>query len=169
MAEHLGRRSIRLKGWDYRERGWYFVTVTTHMRRGLLARVADGRMTATDAGLLVERQWHRIPDRFPFVRIDAFVLMPDHIHGLLEITHGPQAHPDSPDPGPPRGTEPNSFGAIMQGFKSGATRRVRARYPELGAIWHRGYYERILRTDAAVCAVRRYIAENPARWIMARR
>ena len=83
------RRSIRLKGYDYSQAGAYFVTICTQDRVCLLAHVVDGAVRLTPAGCMVEQVWDEVPQYYPGIETDAFVVMPNHIHGILVW---PQAH-----------------------------------------------------------------------------
>ncbi len=171
MEERRGRRSIRLRGWDYRSTGWYFLTVGTHWRRQIFADVQHGRMVVTPIGAVVASQWHRIPARFPNARLDSFVVMPNHVHGLIEIVgdgDSAWAWALRSSTTVSNGTVRGSVAAIIQGFKSASARRIRGRFGCIGRVWHRGYYERIVRDQRGIDAVRRYIANNPARWIEGR-
>jgi len=79
------RRSIRLKGYDYRQPGAYFVTICTQDRACLFGEVVDGEMRLNDAGRMVERWWRELNRKFPHIRTDVFVVMPNHIHGIIVI------------------------------------------------------------------------------------
>lgn len=80
------RRSIRLRGYDYTRPGVYFITICTHDRRRLFGDIANGRMRLNDAGVAADTVWRAIPTHFPHVRLDAFVVMPNHVHGVVVIT-----------------------------------------------------------------------------------
>jgi len=79
------RRSIRLSGYDYSQAGAYFVTIVTHDRKCLFGRVKDGEMELNEAGKMVEQVWLEIIRHFDGVNVDTFVVMPNHIHGIIEI------------------------------------------------------------------------------------
>ena len=79
------RRSIRLQGYDYSQAGAYFVTICTHNRKCLFGDIADGEMWLNDAGRMVQAVWDEIPAHYPGIDIDAFVIMPNHIHGIIVI------------------------------------------------------------------------------------
>ncbi len=101
----------------------------------------------------MSRVWRELPSRFPAVELDHFVIMPNHVHGLLWIA-------DAPEP------RRESLGAIVGAFKSLAAREVNALLKRKGSLWQRNYYERIVRNEAEVNAIRRYIDENPLRWAL---
>lgn len=80
------RRSIRLKGYDYSQPGAYFITICTRDRSPVLAHIIDGEIHLSEIGKIVKEQWHNLKNRFPNVEIDEFVVMPNHIHGIIVIT-----------------------------------------------------------------------------------
>ena len=83
------RRSIRLQGYDYSHAGAYFVTICAQNRECLFGDIADGRMLVNDGGRVAEQCWQAIPDHFPHVELDAFIVMPNHVHGILFIVGTP--------------------------------------------------------------------------------
>ncbi len=88
MRPHLSRnhrRSIRVRGYDYSQAGAYFITICTYERACLFGKIVDGKMTLNDAGRMVESCWQDIPDHFPHADLDEFVIMPNHIHGIIAL------------------------------------------------------------------------------------
>jgi REP element-mobilizing transposase RayT len=188
------RRSIRLKGHDYTREGAYYFTICCHQRRCLLGESNDGVMHLNLAGATVKAVWNSLPHHFPLIELDAFVVMPNHVHGIIVISDSvgnrspnlncrgeafvprcndtPRQFPStnaSPFPGcndtsPPRGTQSGSIGAILQNFKSVATRRVNRITRNSGTLWQRNYHEEIIRNEKAYENIRRYIVENPLSW-----
>ena len=184
------RRSIRLLGYDYTQPGAYFVTICAHERQHLFGEVVDGQMRLSSAGRVVDWYWRRLPQHFPHVRLGAHMVMPNHAHVILWIvdavgaTHSPTISgqtvnvvpTDGPDqtqrvfgnassPLRPNGPAPGSVGAIIGNFKSVTTRRINKMNHTPGdPVWQRNFYERIVRNERALHAIRQYIADNPARW-----
>jgi REP element-mobilizing transposase RayT len=172
------RRSVRLNGFDYRAEGAYFVTVVTHERKPLFGRVTGDLMALNDFGDAVRDEWARIALLRPYVLLDEFVVMPDHVHGILWITdngafHGQGTARCAPTAGD--GEEdatrrfgemvPRSLPAIVRAFKSAASRRVNLLGKTPGdPVWQRNYYERVIRNDRELHDIRRYIIDNPAKW-----
>ncbi len=167
--------STRLRGWDYGSVGWYFVTVCTRDRRCWLGDVVDGRMRLSQTGATVAEEWRNTAKVRPNVVLDAWVVMPNHLHAILEITPDNTSSPTPPvettrwvvsspqrAPSPTR-LHPNTLGSIIGQFKSVCTKRIRAHSPNDFA-WQRGFYDRIIRSDKALDNTRRYIAANPSRW-----
>jgi len=168
------RRSIRLPGYDYTQPGAYFITIVTHQRMPLFGDIVDGEMRLNDAGRVVEGCWLDIPSHFPHVALDAFVIMPNHVHGILWIVETPPtgttgavgAKNFSPLPANaatrPHGTS-KTIGSVVRGFKIGVTKWFR-QHTTIYTVWQRNYYEHIIRTDDALARIRDYIQSNPQRW-----
>ena len=164
------RRSIRIPGYDYSQPGAYFVTICVRGRERLLGDVGDRQVVLNDVGRIVQESWDRISQHFPHVVTDAFVVMPNHVHGVVTITdHVVGATHASPlQPGEndyPRGPKRGSLGAIVGSFKSAAARRINQSRGTIGVpFWQRGYYDRIIRNQAEMDRIRKYIDENPIKW-----
>jgi putative transposase len=174
------RRSIRLKGHDYSQPGAYFVTICTRDRECLFGHVVNGEMRLNEAGEIARRCWQDIPDHFPLIELDAFVLMPNHVQGIIVIHESCKGEASEPlgslntrmgvaDASPlrqrPNGTQSGSLSAIVQNFKSVSTRKMNAACRAPGTpVWLRNYYEHVVRNDDDLQAIRKYILGNPARW-----
>ena len=174
------RRSVRLRHHGYAG-GLYFVTICTADRRHLFGGVADGAMRLSPAGRIAHDEWVRTGSvRRDTVRLDTFVVMPDHVHLLFGIVppvgadapNGADAHGRGVLQHAPTATSVRSFtstsgdvAAAVRGYKSAVTRAVRAAHGRaVSAVWQRGYHDRVVRTQCEADAVRRYIAYNPTRW-----
>jgi REP element-mobilizing transposase RayT len=166
------RRSIRLKGYNYSQAGAYFVTIVAYQRECLFGEIVDGEMVLNELGRLVEKWWHRIPVHFPNVEILLFVIMPNHIHGIIVITDGGRGAVSAPDDGlDDRGemTSPlrqPTLGQIVAYFKYQSTKEMNA-MDGTGTItkfWQRNYYERIIRDEREMDHIHRYIVSNPSMW-----
>ena len=174
------RRSIRLPGFDYRSRRWYFVTICAHDRlvfpagfcrggpSGPFGRLVGLRIALTDLGTLIDTEWTALVRRFPWVVLGPAAVMPDHFHGLVGIdgTHCDRhraalAHAH----GTPRG----SLSAAVQAFKTTTSKRWRRlAAADSGSrpshpLWQRNYWESVIRDGRHLQAVERYIANNPGR------
>ncbi|WP_420631786.1 transposase [Candidatus Leptofilum sp.] len=160
------RRSIRLKGYDYTQTGAYFVTICTYKRQPLFGKIVNGEMKLSLLGQLVYYEWQKTAVVRPNIHLDAFVVMPNHLHGIIVIFLN-SADMNVPD-GRPAGSplQSGSLGAIIGQFKSKVTKRFR-RFPgnDNSPIWQRNYYEQIIRNERHLTAVTQYIHNNPANWI----
>src|SRR5688572_18136957 len=149
------RRSIRLTGFDYSRRGAYFVTLCTSDRQCLFGEVTNGSMHLNDWGRLVETCWGEIPKHYPHVVGDAFVIMPNHVHGILMFEderagHAPPLHP---------------LGTVLGSFKAAVTRAInRVTGVPRASVWQRNYFEHVVRDDESMGNIREYIRTNPERW-----
>src|SRR3970040_2944705 len=164
--EQNHRRSIRLQGYDYAQEGVYFVTVCTQNRVCLCGAVADGAMQLNNPGQIAKAAWDELPARFPSVRLDAFIVMPNHVHGIIMVG----AQFIAPSDG--FGTATINQGAInraptlgemVRAYKAVSTRLIRqAGTPDFA--WQRNYYEHVIRDEESLNRIRQYILDNPERW-----
>ncbi len=172
---HHRRRSIRLPGYDYSQPGAYFVTLCVQHRLCLFGEVEDGLMVLSESGRIVQSVWDDLPRHYPNIRLDAFVVMPNHIHGIISIvdTSAPDANrhrrglinqtPTPDDRWISMRTEGDPLGKIVRAFKARGTRRIRLNgCPEFA--WQRNYFERVLRNEHELDLARQYIRDNPLRW-----
>src|SRR3989304_2987346 len=174
------RRSVRLKGYDYGSPGAYFVTICTHQRQ----------MFFDDPVIrpIAETCWRAIPEHAQVVELDEWVIMPNHLHGLLGIQDRRGVQQNAPTGDAPTGDalatnsptrrDPdhpfsllspvrNTLPVIVRTYKAAVTAACR----EAGRsqfAWQRGSYEHVVRDERARDAVRRYIRQNPLRWSLAR-
>ena len=166
------RRSVRLRFHEYRG-GLYFVTACTVGRQPLFGDVTAGVMRLSRLGQIAHDEWLRTAEVRPAVVLDAFVVMPDHVHLLFGIIPdddiGSSRLPVgatrrvAPTDGGACGPTPGSVGAIVGQYKSVVTKRARALDPSV-RVWQRGFYDRVVRTDREAEAIRRYVADNPVHW-----
>ena len=170
------RRSIRLPEHDYTQSGRYFVTICVKDRHCLFGEVRQGRICLNACGRIAVEEWRRTAEVRDIVQLDAFVVMPNHVHGIIAIVGnndvgatGPiapaTAAPVAADAERPCGPEPNSLGAIIGQYKSGVTKRIQRLWDtSRQTLWQRNYYEHIIRGRKDLERICRYIADNPARW-----
>ena len=164
------RRSLRLEGYDYRRQGVYFVTVCANRNAKLFGRIDDGVMIRNAIGDIINDEWWKTAELRPNVKLDAFVIMPNHIHGIIVISDdGSQATSqhasvDVPKPAS-RYLQSGSLGAIVGRFKGKVSRRVHD-LPTCRdlLVWQRNFYDHIIRNEKSLQAIREYIMTNPGRW-----
>lgn len=169
------RHSIRLPGYDYAQPGAYFVTVCTKDRECLFGEVLNGKMVLNEAGRMVEGVWGELPRNYTGIDVAGFVVMPNHIHGIIVLATGGAGPRACPDGGRQQGAAPTmSLMDVVHRFKSLTTTRYRHGVAEWnwlpfpGRLWLRNYYERIIRNEAELNCVRQYIIDNPMQWEMDR-
>ena len=163
------RRSIRLKSYDYSQTGAYFVTICALDRECVFGEIADGQMRLNPLGEIVQACWHCLPQHFWYLELDAFVIMPNHVHGIIEL-NGVGAQHAAPLPGGLRpNVPPGSLGAIVRSFKSAVSKQINESRGAPGTpIWQRNYYEHIIRNEDELRRICQYIVDNPAQWVLDR-
>jgi putative transposase len=188
----MNRKSIRLHGFDYTTHGAYFITICSHQREHLFGTILEGQMQPNGLGTILLEEWNTTGKR-PNVVLDEFVTMPNHIHGILWIVSSEGADTTtSPVVGAQRAAplreqqfihsqqelmvskninavsalQAGSLGAIVRGYKSAVTKQARILIgnPHL-QVWQRNYFERVIRNERELNAVREYIALNPQNWL----
>lgn len=170
MGEGLHhRRSIRLEGYDYTQAGANFVTLVTAGRVERFGTIVNGEMRLNPVGQMARREWLRLPGRFPGWAIAAFVIMPNHVHGVLVHTPEDAARTGAGDESAGAGArphvDPGSLGAVVRAFKSSTTLRYHAtRGTGPGPLWQRNYYEHIVRGPDDLERICAYILANPIQW-----
>jgi len=160
------RRSVRLKGYDYTQAGAYFVTLCTWQRECLFGEIVGGEMQLNDYGRVLEEEWLHTAVVRPNVDLDAFVIMPNHMHGIIVICDDPV---EATRRVAPTGAIPRivagSLGAMIGQIKSITTKRINTlRHTPGQAMWQRNYHDHIIRSEMALNNIRQYIAHNPMRW-----
>lgn len=155
--QFYNRRSIRLNSYNYSSSGYYFVTICSDKFRHIFANTQvendDTKLSLTKLGDVVSDCWLDIPTHYPKVRLHEFVIMPNHLHGIVEIMQRK-----------PSDTFETKLSSIIRGFKAGVTKKCN----ELGlcnhSIWHRNYYEHIIRNEKSYSIISNYIRNNPINW-----
>jgi REP element-mobilizing transposase RayT len=169
-----------LKGYDYSLAGAYFVTISTQDRGDVFGDVVAGVMRLNEAGWMVSTEWDALPTQFPGIDLDAFVVMPNHIHGIIifatrESVGAPLV--GAQDVASNRTIDNRAttrvaptLGDVVGAFKSRVTveytRGVKTKgWPAFRRrLWQRNFYEHIIRNEASLNHIRQYILDNPARW-----
>jgi putative transposase len=158
------RRSIRLKGYDYSKEGMYFVTICAQERECLFGEVVNGEMVMNEAGARVQAVWDELPHHYPHVRLDAFAIMPNHVHGIVALTAvGARFIAPSSIIAP---NHVPTVGEIVRGFKARCTQAINQMRNTRGVhVWQRNYYEHIIRGEVDYHRIAEYISTNPQRWM----
>ena len=152
------RRSLRLQGYDYSQQGAYFVTMCVQHRQCLFGEIIDGKMQLNEISEIVVEWWNFIPQHFPFVETYDFVIMPNHIHGII-------AWDISVGTGSPHPKDAPTLGNIVGYFKYQSTKYINQLHNTPGKrIWQSKYYDHIIRDDIDLGHLREYIQNNPKKW-----
>ena len=166
------RKSNRLKGFDYSFAGYYFVTICVHHRMNLFGTIVGGRMVLNEWGQIAHNCWHEIPKIFLNVTLDTFVVMPNHVHGIIQIRRGLIHQTQTNDEGMINHAPTESWrlmqkhdislGKIIRHFKAKTTKLIHNQ--NYTFVWQRNYYDRIIRDERELNHIRQYIINNPIQW-----
>lgn len=168
------RHSIRLPGYDYSQPNAYFVTICAFQRECLFGEIVDGEMRLNEIGAMVAKDWLHSAEVRKEIEIDEWVIMPNHFHAIVWIVG---AHGNAPSDRPIESAgsvqahyhaplrRPRSLSTLLAGFKRISTMNINRIREMVGIpVWQRNYYERIIRTDRELHAIREYIRLNPMKW-----
>jgi putative transposase len=162
--------SIRLDGYNYGQNGAYFVTICTKKRELSFGEIVKGENTvylqATEIGNIAKEYWKNIPQHFPFVILDEFTIMPNHVHGIIvidkkggdELLHQIIGYKNR------FGPQSKNLSSIIRGYKAGVTT-----YAKINGIdfkWQARFYDRIIRDGNELQRIRNYIIANPDNWLL---
>ena len=177
MGDLPKRRPNRLKGYDYSQAGYYYVTVCTKGRKELFWKQERAGLgpaptpRLNQLGRIVADTWGDLPQYIPDIELDRFVVMPNHIHGIIRLRrdsvseHADGSPPNSVGAGPRPAGSPVALSEVMRQFKSFSARRVNTARGTSGApVWQRGYHDHIIRNDADYLRIWEYMNTNPAKW-----
>ena len=176
------RRSVRLKDYDYSQNGAYFITICTQNRKHIFGQITKDDLLCSQivlnvCGKVAEKYWLEIPEHFPNALIDKYVIMPNHIHGIIIINDGKTSTiAESSRRGTacraPTGTNERfgkpqigSMPTIIRSYKSAVSKRINEILHTPGqSFWQRNYFEHIIRNDNDFYEIRKYINDNPRKW-----
>ena len=163
--------SARCQNWDYRSNGYYFVTICTGDRICFFGEIKSGNMELSDIGLIVANEWQKTPQIRPNVKLDQWVVMPNHLHGIIIIdnnntpidTFWRNVPTNINENKNTNRLKSNSLGSIIGQFKSVCTKQIW----KLGFTdfrWQTRFYDVIIRNEESLNRIRQYILNNPAKW-----
>jgi len=161
-TSHPGYPPMRLRTRDYSAPALYFVTICASQYRCVLSRIVDKRVVLTALGKIVREVWLAIPTHFPNFALHEFVIMPNHVHGILETTTRLQHAAPLQSKGS-RSLGVGSLSVIVRSFKGEVSRCARLELNWHSRLWQPNYFDRVIRDDREFASASRYIAENPLR------
>ena len=144
----------RLAGYDYSQPGFYFVTICTQNHRLVFGTIIDDQVFLKLPWQIAQTVWLTLPKRFAHINLHEYVLMPNHLHGIIELTvlDPAQANPRT------------DLWEIIRVFKAATSYQIRRSEGKPWFAWQDDYYETVISSEAALQQIRRYILENPLRW-----
>ena len=158
--KYKSKKQYRLPYYNYASSGYYFVTLVAKNRHKYFSAINDGNVILTDIGEIIKQSWLYIPISSPFVILDEYVIMPNHVHGILLI--------DNPNEGLELKEKKfeirkKSLSIVMRTFKASVTARARKEHPDI-KLWQSRFYDSIIRNETHLQNVRKYIENNPLQW-----
>jgi REP element-mobilizing transposase RayT len=162
IGKPSGRKSIRLKEYDYTNPNWYYVTICTNKKNCVFGNVDNGKLVLNKLGKVANEEWLKTNAIRLNIKLDYYIIMPNHIHGIIIIeSRGVMLYAPTKEFKSPSQT----LGAVIRGFKSSVTKRANQMNSTNGKkLWQRNYYEHIIRNEHDLYRIRKYIQLNPLKW-----
>ena len=167
------RINLRLRDYDYSQRGGYFVTVCVKNMECVLGKVVNEKMELSRTGEIASKYWMDISNHFNSVEIDEFVVMPNHVHGIIMINglvgagftpaHAARNLGKLVENWATARVSP-TLSQVIGSYKSLTTNKVHNENLHNGKLWQRSFYDRVIRSDEELNRVREYILNNPVKW-----
>ena len=174
--KYPNRKRIRLKGYDYTTPGYYFITIKVKERAEDLCKIENGKMILNESGKIMETVWKELPQHYPNCKLDEYVIMPDHFHGIIQIIKRREGSVTLPKKNEHRNKTNNErtienkkpnipihgLPEIIRGFKTFSSKQINEKIKSGNKFeWQKSYYDRIIRTERELENVRKYIINNP--------
>lgn len=166
--------SIRLPNWDYAHNGYYFITICTKERKYYFGEIVDDKINLSEIGKIVQKYWFEIPKHFPFVELDEFIVMPNHIHGILIVNNVvPYVEKrqclfstinENIKINRFQNQGKHTVSSIVGSYKSICTKMINKIQSNITFAWQPGFYDNIIRTEKSLYFIRQYIRDNPKNW-----
>ena len=156
----LNRKANRYKGYNYSSPGYYFVTICTKDRLSFFGKIEDGKMILNEYGEIVKKCWLEIPEHFSRIKIEEFVIMPNHFHGIIIIDDFVENRHACSLRDVNENRQHQKLPVIIGSFKSAVTKIIHRKY-ESSFQWQKSYYDHIIRNESSLNNIRQYIRQNP--------
>jgi len=159
------RSSLRLRGYDYSSQGAYFVTICTYQRTCLFGKIVNGKTQLSPFGQIADDYWQQIPTHFPNVDLDEYIIMPNHVHGIIFTKYSVIKKQSGTTERFGNMMKPGALSTIVRSFKSATTRQINILRAAPGSpVWQRNYYDHIIRNAMSYGQIKQYIRHNPLLW-----
>ena len=160
--------SARLKEWDYSNPWWYYITVNTKGHKFYFGEIIDGEMYQNQLGEILKKCWIDIPKHFQNAELDYYVIMPNHLHGIIILNESGKdvaCNVSTDNKYSEISPKPGSLSTIIRSLKSEVTREIhRIGYHDFN--WQPRFYDRIIRNEKELYKIRNYIEKNPLKWFL---
>jgi len=155
------RKKNRLGQYDYSQNGMYYVTICTYRKYNYFGRIVKGQMILNERGQLARKLWLEIPTHYQGIDIDEFVVMPNHIHGIIYIHNNVVTEHCSVTTGNHRC---GLLSKIIKSYKEMFVKGIKGNFGDYDFHWQRSYYDHVIRSGYSLDKIREYILLNPANW-----
>jgi putative transposase len=164
VMEYPQRKSNRLRSYDYSSGGYYYVTICTKNGGNFLASIKDGNMKLSRAGIISRKYWVDIPSHYDLVELDEYVIMPNHLHGIIIIKEGKTVNRQGTLPNNSQKRKHNKISKVIRTFKTLVKREIIRKAEFINFEWQRSFYDHVIRNSESLAEIRKYIKENPIKW-----
>ena len=169
------RKKLRLKNYDYSSDGGYFLTICTHQKFNFFGKIENDKMILNELGKISRDFWLKIPNFYNSIKLDEFIIMPNHIHGIIFIENPVRTFTKRPNQNFPikkselsdQSITKSPYGLcskIIKSFKQITTKNIRQNFPNIGFCWQKSFYDQIIRNEEELLKIRKYIKYNPQNW-----
>ncbi len=146
------KSSPRLKNYDYKLSGDYFITICTHKKGCLFGSINNDQIDLSDYGMIASLSWLELPDHYAEIQLDEFIFMPNHMHAIVILSSAQNNH---------------SLSEIIRGYKTWSARKINQhRNLTKAPVWQRSFYDHIIRDDNDLLRIQQYIQNNPQKWAL---
>jgi len=154
MLNSPKRKRNRLQEYDYSNSGFYFITICIRNRNNFFCSIKNGNNILNDFGKIVEKRWKDLPSHYKNCELDFFIIMPDHIHGIVMVNNSLDTE-----------SKNHSLSEIIRGFKTFSSKEInQVTRNEAKFQWQKSFYDRIIRNEKELYEIRKYIEQNPTKW-----
>lgn len=167
MSDYSIRHPNRLKGFDYTQNGYYFVTICTHHREHFFGEVCEETMVLNAYGEIAKKCWESLPHHYPNCILDEYVIMPNHIHGIIVIKNKENLERNGYKPFPTATDDfqkTHRLSEMIRGFKTFSSKTINSKFGTKQFQWQKSFYDHIIRDEEGLGNIREYIQQNPAKW-----
>lgn len=160
------RKPLRLRDYDYSNEGFYYVTICTQNKIAYFGEIIDEKMILNSNGRIAENYWKQIPKRYQNITLDSYIIMPNHIHGIIIIREVDKTGhcPVTTDNKRGGGAKYGLLSKVINSFKGIVTKSIKKTPDGLDFAWQRSFYEHVIRNEEALLKIREYIENNTLQW-----
>jgi len=159
------RKRIRLKDYDYKKPGYYFITININKYIQDISKIINGKVELNELGKIVENVWNDLPNHYPNCELDEYIIMHNHMHGIIRLINGGEGFTIHPNKNEKNNKIYHGLPEIIRGFKTFSSKLINDKIKPIPKFrWQKSYYDRIIRNKRELDNVRKYILKNPINW-----